>query len=423
MSTLSQQILSRASGRSAQPGDLITLTPDRVMLHDSIAPSVIRILKEQLGVTQLSNPDRVVVVIDHVAPAANLATAENQAALRKWVREQGIKNFFESGNGICHQLLIQEGLALPGEVVVGTDSHSTTYGAVGAFGTGMGSTDVAVCLAAGRTWMRVPEAIRVQVRGSFTEAGASNEHGVFELGPKDLALEIIRRLGAAGATYASIEIFGLDQLSIAGRMTIASMAVEAGAKAGLIWPGGLLDSPSWMQMPDRADYISEIEIDLAELQHRVARPGRVDDLVHVSEVQGLPIDVVYVGTCTNGRVEDLQTVARVLAGRKVATGTRLLVVPASAQVMQEVVEDGTAAALLSAGATFGPPGCGACIGRHMGVLAPGEVAVFTGNRNFTGRMGSPQAQIYLASPAVAAETAATGRLNAPSLAHSTPHLV
>jgi len=420
MPTLSQQILSRAAGRSpsepALPGELITLTPARIMLHDSIAPSVIRILHEDLGVERLPNPARVAVVIDHVAPAANLATAVNQAALRSWVRAQGVENFFESGNGICHQLLVQEGLALPGQVVVGTDSHSTTYGAVGAFGTGMGSTDVAVCLAAGRTWMRVPPAIRIDVRGAFARPEESNAVGASEIGPKDLALEIIRRLGAAGATYAALEIFGLDDLSIAGRMTIASMAVEAGAKAGLIWPGGLVETPDWLQLPAKSDYAQQLEIDLDRLAHRVARPGRVDDLVDVGEVGELDIDVVYVGTCTNGRAEDLRTVARVLDGRRVKKGLRLLIVPASAAVMQEVVGDGTASTLLAAGAVFGPPGCGACIGRHMGVLAPGETAVFTGNRNFTGRMGSPDAAIYLASPAVAAETAATGRMAAPRAA-------
>ena len=412
MPTLSQQILSRAAGLApsnpAPTGSLVTLVPDRVMLHDSLAPSVIRLLKEKLNVERLPDPDRVAVVIDHVAPAANLATAENQAGLRRWVREQGIENFFESGTGICHQVLIEKGLVEAGQVVLGTDSHSTTYGAVGAFGAGMGSTDIAVCLAAGRTWMRVPCAIRIEVRGSF-----ESTDGIVELGPKDLALEIIRRIGAAGATYQALELFGLDELSEAGRMTISSMAVEAGAKAGIVWPGGLPNQPSWLQLPECSDYERELVIDLAELRHRVARPGRVDDLVEVAELGEINVDVVYVGTCTNGRTNDLQTVARVLDGRRVADGVRLIVVPASAEVMSEVVADGTASALLASGAVFGPPGCGACIGRHMGVLAPGEIAVFTGNRNFVGRMGSPDARIYLASPAVAAETAATGHIASP----------
>lgn len=410
MPTLSQQILARAAGLPTDhcpaPGELVTVTPDRVMVHDSIGPSVMRILREDLGVERLPDPDRVSVVIDHVAPAANLATAENQALLRAWVVEQGIESFFDAGRGICHQLLVQEGLVRPGTVVVGTDSHSTTYGSVGAFGTGMGATDVAVCLAAGRTWLRVPGAIRIEVTGDLTHSSES------ELGPKDLALEIVRQLGAAGATYAALEIFGLEHWTMAGRMTVASMAVEVGAKAGVVMPHPD-DRPDWMQEPERADYDRVLAIDLGELRHRVARPGRVDDLVPI-EGEGAPsVDVVYVGTCTNGRAEDLRTVARVLDGRPVARGVRLLVVPASSEVLQEAVTDGTISTLLAAGATLGPPGCGACIGRHMGVLAPGEVAVFTGNRNFRGRMGSPDARIYLASPAVAAETAATGHLARP----------
>ena len=406
MPTLSQQILARAAGLAPgevpAPGELVTVAPDRVMVHDSIGPAVIRMLREDLGVERLPDPDRVSVVIDHVAPAANPATAENQQLLRRWVADQGIASFFDAGRGICHQLLVQEGLTRPGTVVVGTDSHSTTYGAVGAFGTGMGATDVAVCLAAGRTWLRTPEAIRVDVRGELED----------ELGPKDLALEIVRRLGAAGATYQALEIFGLEHWSVAGRMTVASMAVEVGAKAGIVFPRGA-ERPAWLVEPGPGEHQRTLEIDLAELGHRVARPGRVDDLVPVHEVGAPEVDVVYVGTCTNGRVEDLHTLARVLDGRPVAAGTRLMVVPASAAVLEAAVADGTVGELLAAGAVLGPPGCGACIGRHMGVLAPGETAVFTGNRNFRGRMGSPDARILLASPAVAAETAATGRLVAP----------
>jgi len=411
--TLSEQILSRAAGRPVRAGELVTLRPDRVMLHDSIGPSVIRILAEDLGVERLPEPDRVAVVIDHVAPAASVQTAIKQRELRRWVESQGIERFFESGRGICHQVLIEEHLVGPGDVVVGTDSHSTTYGAVGAFGTGMGSTDVAVCLASGRTWMRVPEAIRIDVRGRF--AGGT--------GPKDLALEIVRRLSARGGTYAALEVFGLDEHLLGSRMTVASMAIEAGAKAGLVWPGGLEDAgfaaPGWLREPAReAGYARRIEIDLADLRHSVARPGRVDDVVPIDELTAelgeVPVDVVYVGTCTNGRLDDLRTVARALAGRRVARGVRLMVVPASSQVLAEAVADGTVSTLLAAGATLGPPGCGACIGRHLGVLAPGETCVFTGNRNFSGRMGSPDARIFLASPEVAAASALAGRLAAPS---------
>ncbi|MHC4376779.1 MAG: 3-isopropylmalate dehydratase large subunit [Planctomycetota bacterium] len=409
MSTLSEQILSRAAGRSVRAGDLVVVQPDRVLLHDSIGPSVIRILSEDLGVARLTDTERLAVTIDHVAPAANLATATNQKQLRQWVREQGIEHFYESGRGICHQVLIEERLALPGQIVIGTDSHSTTYGAVGAFGTGMGSTDVAVALATGEVWLRCPETVRIDCRGASSPG----------LGPKDLALEIIRRLGAAGATYAALEVHGLDDLSLEGRMTIASMAVEAGAKAGLIWPGGLAADVTRggfeLQLPaEDTIYAQRIEIDLAALEHRVARPGRVDDLVPVDELPDTPVDVVYVGTCTNGRSEDLERVARVLRGHGVAPGVRLMVVPASSQVLKQSIASGVVGELVDLGATLGPPGCGACIGRHLGVLAPDETCVFTGNRNFRGRMGSPDARIYLASPEVAAASAALGRLATPA---------
>ncbi|RKY21454.1 MAG: 3-isopropylmalate dehydratase large subunit [Planctomycetota bacterium] len=415
MPTLSEQILSRAAGRAVVAGEIVTLSPDRIMLHDAIGPSVITVLREELDCERLPDPERVAVVIDHVAPAANLATATHQQALRRWVREQGISHFFESGRGICHQVLIEERLALPGQVVIGTDSHSTTYGAVCAFGTGMGSTDVALCLASGRTWMRVPNAVRIDVRGRFAPG----------TGPKDLALAIVDRLGAGGATGAALELFGLDELPLAGRMTVASMAVEAGATAGLVWPAGLehegLQIPPWLHTPDDgATYVERLEIDLGALRSRVARPGRVDDQVDAEELANVALDVVYVGTCTNGRLDDLHRVARVLDGQRVADGVRLVVVPASSRVLAEAVDDGTAATLLAAGATIGPPGCGACIGRHMGVLAPGETAVFTGNRNFTGRMGSPDASIYLASPEVAAASALSGHISAPTSADSAP---
>lgn len=253
----------------------------------------------------------------------------------------------------------------------------------------------------------MPDAIRIDVSGAFAPG----------FGPKDLALEIVGRLGAGGATYAVLEIFGLDELSLAGRMTVASMAVECGAKAGLVWQGGLerhgFAPAPWLELPSaNAKYAQRIAIDLAQLTHRVARPGRVDDLVDLDALASMHVDVVYVGTCTNGRLEDLHTVASVLRGRRVAHGTRLMIVPASAQVLADAVADGTFATLLAAGAVFGPPGCGACIGRHLGVLAPGETCVFTGNRNFSGRMGSPDARIHLASPHVAAHAALTGRLGA-----------
>jgi len=404
--TLVEQIVANAVGHDVSPGSMETVPVDIVMIHDSIAPSAIRILEEDLGETTVFDPARVAVVIDHVAPASTVGVAEKQAKLRAWARAQGLPHFFEAGRGICHQLLIEERLAAPGRIVVGSDSHSTSYGAVAALGTGMGTTDVALALATGRTWMRVPETIRVRCRGRFGPGVSA----------KDLALRVGRELRADGATYMALEYVGLDFLSVGERTTLASMAVEVGAKAGLVDPAGLPDSfavPGWLRASLGAPVARELDIDLDELGPQVARPMRVDDVADIEELERVHVDVVYVGTCTNGRIEDLHAVAEQLRGARVAEGTRLVIVPASHETFRAAVADGTVATLLDAGATFGPPGCGACIGRHMGVLAPGEVCLFTGNRNFRGRMGSPEARIYLGSPEVAGATAREGILTSP----------
>jgi methanogen homoaconitase large subunit len=388
---------------------LVIVEPDVVMVHDSIAPSVIRILREQLGGARVRHPERVAAVIDHVSPASTVATAGAQRDLRAWVKDQGITNFFDMGRGIAHQVLIEQRLAIPGRVIIGTDSHSTAYGAVAAFGTGMGATDVAVALATGRTWLRVPETIRVEVSGRFRPG----------VGPKDLALAIVRTLGADGATYKALEYHGCEKFSVGARTTLSTMALEAGAKAGIVAPAGLpaaWPTPSWLtsQVPAGGSGVSRIAMDLGRLTPQVAAPDTVDNVVDLPELGRVPVDVVYLGTCTNGRHEDMAAAARILKGRRLAAGVRMMVVPASSEALKLAVSDGTLAALLDAGATVGPPGCGACIGRHMGVLADGETCLFTGNRNFRGRMGSPNAKIYLGSPEVAAATAVLGWIADPA---------
>lgn len=405
--TLSERILSRAAGRSVRAGDLCVVQVDMVMIHDSIAPTALRIMRDQLGREAPFDVKRVALAIDHVSPASTVGIAEQQRQLRTWAREQGLPHFFEAGRGIAHQLLIEERLARPGLVVLGSDSHSTAYGAVGAFGTGMGATDIALALASGRTWMRVPETIRVQIHGRFREG----------VGAKDLALHLVGSLGADGASYRALEYHGMEFMSVGERTTLATMALEAGAKVGIVHPAGLPaeygpvsedlldDSP--------AHYERVVQVDLDGLEPCVARPGAVDDVVDLATAGEIAVDVVYVGTCTNGRHEDMRRVAQVLDGRPIASTTRLVIVPASSASLQAAVADGTLASLLASGATIGPPGCGACIGRHMGVLAPDEVCLFTGNRNFRGRMGSPDARIYLGSPEVAAATALTGHLSDP----------
>lgn len=405
--TLSEQILSHAAGHPVCAGDVATVHVDLVMMHDSLSPSIIKVLHEELGAERVWDPERVAVVIDHVAPASNIQTAEKQADLRRWVRSQGITHLFDVGRGISHQVLVEEGLAQPGLVIVGSDSHSTAYGCVAAFGTGMGTTDIALAVATGKTWMRVPETVLVRATGRFRPGVSA----------KDLGLRAARILRADGATYATVEWHGVDFLSIGDRMTLSTLSIEVGAKAGIVPPTGAaaagLQVPNWLAVQEGAGYTRIVDIDLDALEPQISAPHYVDNVLDLSELGRVAVDVVYLGTCTNGRYEDMAAAAKILRGRRIAPGVRMLVVPASSEGLQQAAADGTLTTLLAAGATVGTPGCGACIGRHMGVLAPGEVCLFTGNRNFRGRMGSPQANIYLASPEVAAATALTGYITHP----------
>ena len=411
--TLSEQILSRAAGRSVAAGEVVTVNVDLVMMHDSLSPSIIKVLHEELGATRVWNPDQVAVVIDHVAPAATVQTAEKQGEVRRWARAQGITKLFDVGRGISHPVLVEEGIAQPGMVIVGSDSHSTAYGCVGAFGSGMGTTDIALAAATGRTWFRVPETVLVRAHGAFRPGVSA----------KDLGLRAAREVRADGATYAAVEWHGVEALSVMERMTLATLSIEVGAKAGIVPPtsanGALtigtrtVTAPAWLGVQEGARYSRVVEVDLTTLEPQVAAPHTVDNVTDLSALGKIAVDVVYLGTCTNGHYEDMAAAARILRGRRLAPGMRMLVVPASGQALQRAAEDGTLATLLAAGATIGTPGCGACIGRHMGVLAPDEVCLFTGNRNFRGRMGSPEANIYLASPEVAAATALTGFITHP----------
>ncbi|HEY3227853.1 MAG TPA: 3-isopropylmalate dehydratase large subunit [Roseiflexaceae bacterium] len=424
--TLAEQILSHAAGRPVRAGENVIVQVDLAMMHDSISPSIIKILHNELGAERVWDPERVAVVVDHVAPAATIQNAEHQANLRRWARQQGITHLFDVGRGISHPVLVEERLARPGMLIIGSDSHSTGYGCVGAFGTGMGSTDMALALATGKTWLRVPETVRVLVRGRFRPGVSA----------KDLGLRAAREIGADGATYQSVEWHGVDFLPISDRMTLATLSIEVGGKAGIVPPVfsqqsaassqqsagnvsladcGLpaAERPEWLRVEDGARYSRTVEIFLDGLEPQISAPHYVDNVVDLRDIGQIAVDVVYIGTCTNGHYNDMAAAARILRGRRVANGVRLLVVPASSEALRQATEDGTLATLLAAGAAIGTPGCGACIGRHMGVLAPGEVCLFTGNRNFRGRMGSPDARIYLASPEVAAATALTGYITHP----------
>ncbi|KAB8140128.1 3-isopropylmalate dehydratase large subunit [Chloroflexia bacterium SDU3-3] len=412
--TLAEQILSHAAGHEAHAGENVVVNVDLVMMHDSISPSIIKVLHNELGAERVFDPSRIAVVVDHVAPAATVQNAEHQANLRRWVREQQIQHFFDVGRGISHPVLVEEGLARPGMLIIGSDSHSTGYGTVGAFGSGMGTTDIALALATGQTWMRVPETVRVQASGALRPGVSA----------KDLGLRVAREIGADGATYQSVEWHGLDALSLGERMTLATLSIEVGGKAGIVAPTGPAieahaarlgyQVPAWLSVQDGATYSRVVEVDLGTLEPQISVPHHVDNVVDLSDLGQVRVDVVYLGTCTNGHYDHMAAAARMLKGRRVAPGTRLIVVPATSEAMLQATNDGTLATLIQAGATIGTPGCGACIGRHMGVLAGGETCLFTGNRNFRGRMGSPEAQIYLGSPEVAAATAITGYITNPA---------
>ncbi|MBN1265576.1 MAG: 3-isopropylmalate dehydratase large subunit [Anaerolineales bacterium] len=404
--TLSEQILSHAAGRMVAPGDTVIVEPDVVMGHDSLSPGIIKIMRTDLGIQHVIDPDQIVLVLDHVAPASTVGTANNQKLVRAFAHEEGIR-LFDVGRGICHQVLIEEGIARPGRIVMGSDSHSTSYGAVGAFGSGMGSTDIALIWGTGRTWLRVPETIRVQVRGRFQPGVAA----------KDLALKLEQVLTIAGATYKTVEYHGLEWMSLPERQTLCSMAVELGAKAGIVPPSGEVSErfevPEWLFVDKNAVYTRSVNIDLADLEPQAAAPHSVDQVSALGKHAGTPVDVVFLGTCTNGRYEDLKVAAQLVKGQRVSENVRFLVSPASSRELKRAAVDGTLAALIEAGAILTTPGCGACMGRHQGTLADGDVCLSTGNRNFRGRMGAPTSQIYLGSPLAAAAAALTGVITDP----------
>ena len=409
--TISQKIFSRASGSAGmvEPGEIVEAGVDYAMSHDGTSVLAIRAFKEMAS-EKVWDPNRIVIPFDHIVPANNETAAELQKDVRAWAREQNIAHFFDSGCGVCHQVFPEEGFALPGLLLVGADSHSCTYGAFGAFGTGVGATDMAEIYSRGRLWFKVPETIAVRLSGRLRP----------NVSAKDIALMVIGQLGADGATYKAVEYIGpgAEALSISGRMTLCNLGVEMGAKAAIVPPdekteqflAGRARQPYQPVYSDPESYDQTIEYDISDLEPQVAEPFRVDNVRPASELAGLPVDQVFIGTCTNGRLEDLEAAARILKGRQVKA--RTLVIPASRQVLLEALQMGIIQILVEAGAMIGPPGCGPCLGAHMGVLAEGEVCVSTSNRNFPGRMGKG-GLVYLASPATAAASALQGCLAVP----------
>jgi len=411
--TFAEKVLARKAGlESVVPGQIVVVRPDRLLTHDNTA--AISKKFRQIGVERMADPGISVIVLDHVVPAASETYATNHRVIREFVAEQGIEAFYDVGEGICHQVLPEKGHAWPGGLIVGSDSHTTTHGAFGAFAAGIGRTEAAAVMATGQIWLRVPESLRVVINGRLPERVA----------PKDVILHIIGDLGADGANYCSVEFAGetVREMSVAGRMVLTNMAAEMGAKNGVVEPdektrawlaGRVRQEYEEVHADPDAAYRQVVEYDVSDLAPQVAKPHTVDNVVPVTEVAGTPINQALIGTCTNGRLEDLEAAAEILRGRHIAPGVRLLVLPASREVLLAAIERGVVADLVAAGATLLNPGCGPCLGAHQGVMAPGEVTISTANRNFKGRMGSKEAFIYLASPATVAASALTGAITDP----------
>ena len=410
--TLSEKLLGDRSGVDARAGDIVIAPVDLAFAQDTTGPLTIRQF-HQSGLKKLVNPQKTVLFIDHAVPSPNSQLSNDQQFLRTFARETGCV-LFEGGSGVCHQI-VAEVFANPGDVIVGADSHTVTGGALGAFATGMGSSDVAVAFALGKTWFRVPESFKITVSGKFPKWVTA----------KDLVLYLAGRLRADGATYKALEFWGdaVARMTIAQRMTIANMAVEVGAKVGLFPSDGVTrqflaargrGNKYRVLSPDAdAHYEQEMAIDVLRLESMVAMPHSVDNVAPAHTLAGVKINQVFIGTCTNGRLEDLAVAASILRKKTCHPQVRLIVAPASRQVLTDAIKNGYIQALLDAGAVIVPPGCAACLGLHQGVLGDNEVCLSTANRNFKGRMGNPEASIYLASPATAAASAVTGEITDP----------
>ncbi len=411
--TFAQKVLAQASGEPAvEPGQIVNARIDLAMSHENAA-LVLRSFRE-IGASQVWDRDKMVILFDHRIPANTTKAAENHKTVREFVRAEGLPHFYDMREGICHQVLPEKGHVRPGMLIVGSDSHTTSYGALGAFSTGIGATEMASVWATGELWLKVPRTIRIHFEGDLLPGVMS----------KDVILNVIGQLGADGADYRCVEYIGptVDAMSVASRLVLCNMAVEMGAKAGVCFPDHKVQrylagrtTKAYVPVVSDADAPVErtLELDVSKLGPQVACPHQVDNVRPVEEVEGLPIDQALIGSCTNGRMEDLIAAASLLSGQTVADGVRLIIVPASREVYLEAMERGILASFVRAGALVLNPGCGPCLGAHQGLLAPGERAITTTNRNFRGRMGSPEAEIYLASPLTVAASAIKGVVTDP----------
>ncbi|HEX2463293.1 MAG TPA: aconitase/3-isopropylmalate dehydratase large subunit family protein [Thermoanaerobaculia bacterium] len=438
--TFAQKALARAAGlASVEVGQVVDARPDLALSHDNTA--AIRQIWLRFGRERVAIPERMAITLDHAVPAPTPRHAQNHAEVRRFVAEQGVAHFFEVGRGICHQVFSEEALLEPGQLILGSDSHTPHFGWMGAFGAGVGRSEMAVIWATGELWLRVPESLRIELHGTPPPWVSA----------KDAALHIIGALGEDGGLYASVEVVGeaVRAFSLESRMALANMMAEMGAKTSYLEPDDVVfrflaerrlrrlsdpDAADGATAPPEAAIDDEIarlragafypdpdarysgvhRFDLSRIPITVARPHRVDRTIGLEQLGAIHVDQAFIGTCTNGRLEDLEIAHRILKGRHVAAGTRLLIVPASSEVLTTALQRGWVEDLVQAGAHFGTPGCGPCMGNHQGVLAPGEVCISSANRNFKGRMAEPDAEIYLASPAVVAASAILGRIASPA---------
>ncbi len=414
---ITEKILANASGKKAvHPGEIVDANVDMIMVHDLTGPLAVEAFKK-IGTPKVWDNKKVVVILDHQVPAESVKAAELHKTMRQFAKDQNLTFYDVGRGGICHQVMPEKGHVNPGEVIVGADSHTCTYGAFGAFATGIGSTEAAAVFATGKIWFKVPPTIKIDVKGNFQK----------NVTPKDLILAIIGKLGVDGAIYRATEFTGptIKSMSIAGRMTICNMAVEMGAKNGIIAPDettrkflvdrvkALQDFKS-LQSDKDATYEKTVEFDVSKMPSQVACPSSVDNVKPTSEIGTIPIEQAFIGSCTNGRLEDLQVAAQILKGRKVKDGVRALVIPASQEVYRQAMREGLLEIFTDAGAIVCGSACGPCLGGHIGLLAAGETCVSSSNRNFIGRMGSTQANVYLASPATVAASAVTGKITDPA---------
>ena len=411
--TMAQKLLAKKAGKAqVVVGEIVSVEPDLAMSHDN-AGLVIKQFR-QIGQPQVWNPDKIVIPLDHRAPAESEKTATAHKSIREFVKEQGIRNFYDIKEGICHQVVIEKGHILPGQLAVGTDSHTTSYGCLGALSTGIGATEMAVVWATGKIWLRVPESIKIIIDGKMPR-------GVYA---KDVILFIIGQLTVEGASYKSVGFYGetVSRMSVSERFTLCNLSMEMGAKFAVVpfdrvTQKYLSEVTSQRYEPILSDseaiYEKEYIFYVSKLEPQVACPHNVDNVKPVSQVEGIKIDQVVLGSCTNGRLDDLEVAAKILKGKKVNPHVRMLVLPATRTIYSQAIKKGYLQTFLDAGAVILNPGCGPCLGAHEGILAAGEKCLATTNRNFKGRMGSPDSEVYLASPALAAATAIKGEIADP----------